>query len=378
MAISMREPPGQMIQAIYDSVAAPENWRGVLSGLTEAMGLSFAGLVARNASRTRVEGIAVGIDQVDYDNFLKRYFRDSVFAEAPWVAGEVLPTRTVVAPERFRRTQMYQEFHRPRQFEEGLRLSLSDAGGIYRSMSLFRPERGGAYTADELAWCGALMPHLQRAADLSQRLNEADLLATAALSSMDALLHPILLLDSQGILVHANTRGEALLSRNDGLTLRQGRLEAGSAAQTGRLRLLIQQAIGDPAHGVGLGGAMRLQRASKLPLSLLTMPFRHETAWSLGRRPAVLVCLTDPSDSLGMPPAQLRTLFGLTTQQAQLAADLMTGLSLRDIAEGRGRSVHTVRSHLAGLMAKVDVNRQSELMLLLSRLPMLPDEGPDA
>ena len=62
-------------------------------------------------------------------------------------------------------------------------------------------------------------------------------------------------------------------------------------------------------------------------------------------------------------------LFGLTQAESSLAADLLSGLDLREIAERRGRSVNTVRTHLASLMAKTDVNRQSELVRLLASLP---------
>jgi DNA-binding CsgD family transcriptional regulator len=70
------------------------------------------------------------------------------------------------------------------------------------------------------------------------------------------------------------------------------------------------------------------------------------------------------------PPArQLADLFGLTGTEAALAADLLAGQELREIAARRGRSINTVRTHLARVMAKTDVNRQSELMRLLTSLP---------
>ena len=63
--------------------------------------------------------------------------------------------------------------------------------------------------------------------------------------------------------------------------------------------------------------------------------------------------------------------FGLTGAEATLAVDLLAGSELREIAERRGRSIATVRSQLAKLMAKTDVNRQSELLRLLGTLPRL-------
>jgi DNA-binding CsgD family transcriptional regulator len=101
------------------------------------------------------------------------------------------------------------------------------------------------------------------------------------------------------------------------------------------------------------------------------MPFRQEAHWSLRGRPAILVSVTEPDAAGPLPGRLMAELFGLTGSEAALATDLLKGLELREIAAQRGRSINTVRTHLAGLMAKTDVNRQSDLMRLLASLPRL-------
>jgi len=71
----------------------------------------------------------------------------------------------------------------------------------------------------------------------------------------------------------------------------------------------------------------------------------------------------------------LAELFGLTSAEAALAADLLAGDELREIAARRGRGINTVRTHLSGLMAKTNVNRQSELIRLIGGLPRLNDRN---
>jgi DNA-binding CsgD family transcriptional regulator len=111
------------------------------------------------------------------------------------------------------------------------------------------------------------------------------------------------------------------------------------------------------------------KRSGGAPLAMLVMPFRHEAHWSLSRKPAILVCVTDPTAVSALPARQLMELFGLTGTEAALAADLLAGQELREIAARRGRSINTVRTHLARVMAKTNVNRQSDLMRLLASLP---------
>ena len=68
-----------------------------------------------------------------------------------------------------------------------------------------------------------------------------------------------------------------------------------------------------------------------------------------------------------MPDNALR--FGLTAAEAKVAEDLIAGWSPKQIAERQGRSLHTVRSHLARLMSKTQTGRQADLLRKL----MQPD-----
>lgn len=60
--------------------------------------------------------------------------------------------------------------------------------------------------------------------------------------------------------------------------------------------------------------------------------------------------------------------FGLTPAEAQLAAQLVTGESLEDVADGLCISKETARYELKSVFRKTDVHRQSELVALLSSL----------
>ena len=72
---------------------------------------------------------------------------------------------------------------------------------------------------------------------------------------------------------------------------------------------------------------------------------------------------------------RLRDLFDLTPAEAELARCLLAGRTLREIAGASGRSVNTVRNHLAHLMGKTHTNRQSELVPLLAEAAALRDPG---
>jgi len=379
MAASQARPTEESvvraIDAIYAAALAPAHWTAALEQLRSMFGLSFAASVIRNADRTQVDGIAAGVDPDDYQRFLNTYYRSNVFgpSDQAWCVGQIIRLPEIVPHRVFQRTRVYQEFWRPHDMYEALRFAVSrDENGVHHTVNLIRPRSAAPFDAADIALGRALMPHLQHASEVARRLRHADLLAAAALSALDTVRHPVLLLGDDGRVLHSNGAGEALLAKADGLGACNGVLYAATPAWTSRLQATLARAA--DSSGAPRAGALRLPRSGGgLPLALLAMPFRKEAHWSLARGPTILVCITDPDAVSALPGRQMAELFGLTGSEAAVAGDLLAGLELREIAARRGRSVNTVRTHLARLMAKTNVNRQSELMRLLASLPRLSD-----
>jgi DNA-binding CsgD family transcriptional regulator len=69
-------------------------------------------------------------------------------------------------------------------------------------------------------------------------------------------------------------------------------------------------------------------------------------------------------------PAILVDAFDLTPSEAILAADLLSGLSVGEAAAKRRRSITTMLTHLASVLAKTGTARQSNLVRPLSQLPL--------
>ncbi len=271
---------------------------------------------------------------------------------------------------------MYNEYWRPRGLVTGLRMTVMiDPLGDYHAINLIRAGTTGPFDAEDISLARILVPHLQQAMVLQRRLRNADLVAASALAALDTLPAAMLLLDRQGRMLHANAVGAGLLSASDGLGASRNMLVAAAPALTSQLQALVARAAGADRQPPR-SGALRLARPSgRASLVLLAVPFPHETEWHLPQGPAVLLSVTDP-ETMPLPPGKhLAELFGLTDAEARLAADLLAGLSRREIAEQRGRGLSTVRTQLARLMTKTDVGRQSELMRLLASVPRLHAPG---
>jgi DNA-binding CsgD family transcriptional regulator len=91
-------------------------------------------------------------------------------------------------------------------------------------------------------------------------------------------------------------------------------------------------------------------------------------AWPIPSAGAVLVLAVRGHDPSPLSAERLQARFGLTRAEAALALQIMAGGSISSIAASSGRSLHTVRTHLARVMNKTHTHRQSELVRALVTL----------
>jgi DNA-binding CsgD family transcriptional regulator/PAS domain-containing protein len=377
--VIIRDDFSDCLGLIYDAALDQTAWPVLLARLASLFGCHFADSFRRTDDYSAFGGVAHGLDRADYEDvFLGFWVKRNVWGKRRPVvrAGEVVTTRQMMPVEELRASEMYNEYLAPRGLQEGLRLDIWAGEGWIEDISLLRPWSAGPFNDEEIRLGHALMPHLQRGAAVARRLRQAEQLAASGMAALEQLTAAFLVLDRSGKILHANQAAGALLEAADGLAL----MAAGLAGATPPITLKLHAAIDAACGRSGMSptsGAVRLPRSSgRPPLALVALPLRPGgpvDGYGWGDAPAALVCVTDPDAEAKPPEAQLMALFGLTQAEAALASGLLTGRELRDIAEQSGRSIHTLRSQLATLMAKTATGRQSELVRLLSRLPLAPE-----
>ena len=357
---------------IYDVALDRTRWPPLLKYLANLFNAHFADSFERTWDYSRYGGVAVGLDDRDYnEQLLGNWATRNVWAKRRPVkrAGDIVATRDIMSAADFMRTEMYNEYLAPRDLHEGLRLDIwVDDIGI-EDLSIIRPWSAGAYTVAERSAAALLLPHLQRSSAVSRRLHRHDNIASASLAALEHLEVGVVLMDPDGRVVHQNHVASSLLSQADGLALDRARLVAAAPGLTGKLQAMIAAASGTPAMA-GRSDALSLPRPSGLaPLSLIVTPIRREMELYASELPgtaAVMLCISDPQAGSDRRLSDLSALFKLTPAEAAVAADLLAGLEVRDIAERRGRSIHTVRTQLVRLMDKTDTRRQAELVSRLA------------
>lgn len=194
-------------------------------------------------------------------------------------------------------------------------------------------------------------------------------LADLALGVLDLLDGANLLVDWAGVIVWCN--GEARRLLNEAIIVRampeQVLIFCGQA-ENAAFRSLVDELFLDRA-------------ASKTRHRLFSLP-SNEAASALGvvavmpicgaggleQAPvALLVSVRCSVTGLTTPASELRRIYGLTSTEASVVAELAQGATVEEVASRRGRSIATIRNQQHSAYGKLGVNTQVNLVALFAR-----------
>jgi len=234
-------------------------------------------------------------------------------------------------------------------------------------VSLQRTRRQGHAAPKDVELFDLVKPHLARAAGLADQMGTLRSYRTFSSAMLEALPQAVFALSAGGAVLFANGKGRALLSLWDGLSVDGGRLAARLPPEQARLDARIAEAT-NPL-GAHPSGWTRLSRPSgKLPFALFVAPLVLEEDEPIAAHARVIVVVHDLAEQRCAEAEMLVSLYGLTETEARLASALSGGHSLQSAAALLGMQPGTARTHLKQIFRKLGVNRQQDLVRLLTSL----------
>jgi DNA-binding CsgD family transcriptional regulator/PAS domain-containing protein len=362
----------RILDAVYDTVTSFDRWQDALERIGEAFGCSYAGLIDRNLNTMEGRAVAFGVDAAGQREYFDVWStRDILRQWTPaYRAGMVETDHDILPRKDLLASDYYNGFMKPRDMHAVMRMTLVAEPGYRRIISMSRPASLGDYDRDDLDQCRRLMPHLQRAARVMQRVEESNVTLSGFSGVLEQSPTGVLLLDRTGKLLFTNRAARTMAATNDGFTLRNDGIKAVNQAEDGALQRLIAAATGRLARPEApRGGVMRLSRKSGKPAFALAGAPLHGDAFSAETAPAAFILITDAAS--GAPKPLLRELFGLTDAEARVAERLMQGDTPEQAAITLGVKTSTARWHLAALYRKTGTNRQAQLVRLLMSVPRI-------
>jgi DNA-binding CsgD family transcriptional regulator len=354
----------------YDAATAPELWPVFLKSYVEAFSADSAVLQIHDF-RQRKSTILVGFGinsrlKSTYNDYYAKLnlWRNHGFARGRYVAGRTVLSEDLCPRSLLEGSEFYNDFLLQLDGVDSMGSVIAMRNGCAPTLTVLRGRRKSIFGETERRVADFLLPHLARAWTIHQRL---DVLA-AGERVLDSLPYGVVFLAADCSLVYCNHSAEQILRKGDGLSLRGGMLCASDRTAEVRLRNLIARAVSadSPAAAVPV-----LRRSCSRPYQVVAAPIRSRFRQFTGMAaPSVVVLIVDPELTPATHLDFLIQLYGLTVKEAQVACSLSQGKTVEQTAEELQISYETARTHLRRIFSKTQTSRQSELLLLLARLPL--------
>jgi DNA-binding CsgD family transcriptional regulator len=368
-----------LIEHAYAAGLDHGRWQDFVDQLAAAYPGAGVSLIGHDLDGRRDLGVvASGYDPAAVATFEEYYGAINPWSQAISAApvGVAIVSDDLFPRHQLQRTEFYADWLRPQDdLVAGVGAVAHSDGKRFLMFAFTMPDSVHNRHLDELtSLCNLLGPHLRHSFDLSRRLAGAEFSAVRR-QSFEMAPSPLLVVDSQGILRTVNSLGHQLLNSGELITGGEGSalafLDPPADLRLRRSLAAIQRRdyAGVSAPFPVYGSRSRTEYVVTVSPYVSDIELDHPVfGYLVEDRPIAVIYLTP---TLGPDPNVLDSRLiahGLTRAERSLALAMHSGQSLQAYADGRSLSIHTVRNQLRAVYDKLNVRRQSELAVLMSRL----------
>lgn len=364
-----------IISAIYDAALDDELWHKAVARVATALGGTGSSIAVQDRFTHELQAIAFG-SQLTMLQAYNPYWASICPTWPPTYSvpvGTLMIDRLFIGRRAIEESEFYNDFLRPLDVNSAMAIKIlhepQSAGVLMVTRDHSQPE----FEAEDGALLKLLVPHMEKALRIRQRLTGQPRLAMEAL---DRLNDGVVVLDAHARILVANTSARHRLASGDGLLSCSDGIRTLSNDQTQTLRGMIGQAATRTFDRRDVAGDLiAIRRPAKRPLSVLVAPIRNDGHALQVSGCAAILFIVDPEEAPLTLPQHLIALYGLTRMEAKVAVALLESESLVTVAEKLGIGHATVKTHLQSAFSKTNTQRQAELvrLILQSRISVRGD-----
>lgn len=214
----------------------------------------------------------------------------------------------------------------------------------------------------------SLLPALTSAARLHIDLIDSGYRSAITGGSLEHPVAGVVFSDEGGRIVDTNQAAERILRAGDGLTVSNGRLRARRNFETAKLAELIASATAVNGKSRSAGCLLVSRDGGKPSYVVRVAPVRPGMAGFV--LPMAMVLVSAPDESR-VSEGELSELYGLSPAESRLAVAVAFGKRLNELAGEFGVQITTLRTQLSSVLKKCEVGRQSDLVRLVSNIPVV-------
>ena len=367
----MKEDQGltQLIGDIYDAALDSSRWTSVLAKIACYAGGQAAGLLSKDSiSKTGNIHYQSGVDPYFVRLYAETYWKFDPVASLPDCELEqIVSVPDLVPYDEFRAGRFYREWAQPQGWIDAANAVLEKSATSCAYLSVVRNEASGMVDDEMRRRMQLVVPHVRRAVRTGKVIDLSQAEAATFADILDGLSPAIYLIDADGLIVHGNAAGRAVLDKGDLLRGVHGRLTAIDPQVDQALHAAFV-AINKDAETGGKGRALPMKgRAGERYVAHVLPLTAGENRKAGAASNAVAALFVRKAELEAEPSSEVigRT-YKLTPTELRVLRAIVNVGGVRQVAGNLGVADTTIKTHLGRLFEKTGVSRQADLVKLVA------------
>lgn len=358
----------RLVGGIYEA-AASETWLESMATVAGRIGahgcLIYSAGPAASGHKSMLPGARqqIGFSEESLARYSSYYMHRNVWAEneKTMAQGRAVTSSMLYPDTELKKTEYYADWLKPQDIFYAVGGLVSKTDGISTKITFVRSERAGPFATRDVRLVGALMDPWRAALSMRARTQRVESVVAGALSALDSMKTGVILLNRDGVVVHCTPPAVEMMQEVTLLAIGPGgRLTSPDPVAALQIGRLLEASRIDPALAAP-GGASSITLGSGAHRLGLSVAAQRPSLLAPGTSCTAVLVERIVGSPCGDRAARLKKL-GLTPAEQELVALMLQGLRLKEIAERRNVTLHTVRSQVAASMGKLGVHRQSDLI----------------
>lgn len=357
-----------LIGRIYDAAVEPRLWSDALQEVADSLGGASCHFLVYDLINNTPTLHAARTDPVHMEQYWAHYAELN-----PWIPpflklapGSVVIDHEILPREDLVKSEFFNDHLRARNVAHCIGAVVMKSPSTVSTLTTYRSAGKGTFDDGSVVAARKLVPHFQRALQISRKLRVSEYRSSSALDVLDQAPYGVVLLSRQGIVLHVNRLAKEVLNHKDGLSIEAGEVRAAIHRETQAIRCAISAACGSSLSELRAGSLAVTRHSLARSYAVLVAPLPgngHDVFRDV--KPAAVMFITDPERSDVAESEVLQRLYGLTTKEANVASLIALGHGIAHVSDVLGVSQETVRTHLKQVLQKTGTSRQSELVRLI-------------
>lgn len=368
------EELSQVIGDIYDASLDPALWPAAIESICGYIGAASASLHSQDSISRATDALfwwGGGSNAAHYFKiYLEKYGKiNPIFPGVIFFDLEQpVAVPDVISCDEFVQTRFFREWLAPQMLMDGLFSNLEKGATSCALFTAMRHAEQGQVDDRMRRRFELITPHVRRSMLIGKVIDLHRVEAATLADSLDKLASGVIIVDSNGRIIHANISAHRLIAEANVLRATNGRIAAIDPQGNRNLLAVFTAAhAGDAAvgkNGIAIPLGSRTGERYVAHVLPLTSGARRNAGVSYSATAAMFI--RKAALDLPSPPEAVARQFNLTPAEVRVLFAIVEIGGVPEVAPVLGISEQTVKSHLHRIYEKTVTKRQADLVKLLA------------